>query len=87
MHVLINRPTVLVPFRANFAHGWLLGVKHVDFRPGDSLRLRVSDGSSISGGSQGSIDFESVSIDIARVNTAFGALAGGMNPTRSLQVR
>jgi len=43
----------------------------------------ASDGSSISGGSQSSIDLDSADIDLARVNAAFGAL-GGMNATHPM---
>ena len=62
---------------------WLFGVKYVYFRLGDTT-LSGSDGSSISGRSQGSIDFDSVDIDLARVNAAFGALGGGMNATHAM---
>ena len=46
--------------------------------------LSASDGSSISGGSQSSIELDSVDIDLARVNAAFGSIlggGGGMNAT------
>ena len=46
--------------------------------------LSASDGSSFSGGSQSSIELDSVDIDLARVNAAFGALGGSMNATHPM---